>query len=317
MEAKCIRLFSLNLYVFYVLLLCIQKGLTITTNRGTDMHHTQFRHERHYKSFGIQSKQQQQHPQHTPTTARINEAVHAFHPSNNLHLFNSSQYNVHSMRRLTTTTTRKPFTTTRQNRRIYFKQNPSRPSVVSHNHQNSLKLHNHSRTPPFRHTTPMPMSPATVAPEYVHRNSLTHDEYIRKGNKVGNKVENVFFTISKYGATAIPQSTVLSKSSASIHSITKSTMPIQLTSRPHPIYRGSEEQDNYFNEFNERNYGSDPFRAKNHREIIADGNRGKEMNLKNVINDDDNEYADGVGDDDDDEDEDDYEDDYEYAVSVC
>lgn len=304
MKAKCIRLFTLNLYVFYFLLLCIRKGLTITTHHGTDMHHTLFRHERHYKSSGLQSNQQQHHPQHTPTTG-INEAVHAFHPSNNLHLFHSSQHNAHSMRRLTTTTTRKPFTT-RQIRQNNFIQNPTRPFATSHNHQNALKLHNHSYRPPFRHTTLM----STVAPEYVHRNSLTHDEHVRKGNKV----ENMFFTTSKYGTTTpIPQSTALSKSSTSVQSIiTKSIMQIHSTPRPRPVYRGSVEQDDYFNEFNEKNYGSDTFRAKNYRELIADGNRGKEMNLKNIINDDDNEDTEEVGDDDDDEDDDDE----EYDVSM-
>lgn len=253
------------------------------------MHHTLFRHERHHKSAGFQSNEQQ-HPKRTLTTG-INEAVHAFHPSNNFHLLHSSQYNSHHTRSVTTTTTQKPFTT-RPIRQNNFIQNPSKPFATSNNHQLSFKLHNQSHKPPFRHSTQMPMS--TVAPENVHRNSLTHDEYVRKSNKV----ENLFFTTSKYGTTAIPQS----KSSTSIHT-TKRIMQIHSTPQPRPVYRGSEEQDDYFNEFNEKNYRSDTFGAKNYREIIADGNRRKEMNLKNVINDDDNEDTEEAEDDDDEDEE--------------
>lgn len=292
MKAKCIRLFTLNLYVFYFLLLCIQKGLTITTNHGKGIHHTLYRHARHYKSSGFQSNQQQHH---TPTTG-INEAVHAFHPSNNLHSFHSLQYNTHYMRSLTTTTTRKPFTT-RQIRHNNFIPNPPKPIATSNNHQISLKLQTHSHKPPFQHTTLMSMS--TVAPENVHRNSLTHDEHVRKGNKV----ESLFFTTSKHGTTVIPQSTALSKSSASIHSNTKSKMQIHSTPQPRPLHRRSDEQDDYFNEFNEKNYRSDKFAAKNHRGTVADGNRGKEMNLKNVKNDDDNEDVEEMEDDDEDDEE--------------
>lgn len=297
MKAKCIRLFTLNLYVFYFLLLCIQKGLTITTNHGNGMHHTMFRHERHFNPSGFQSNQKQ-HPHHSPSTS-INEAVHAFHPSNNLHFFHSSQYNSHYMRSLTTTTTRKPFITgqMRQHNNLFI-QNPSKSIATSNHHQTSLKLHNHSHKPPFRHTTLMTMSPSTIAPENVHRNSLTHDDHVRKSNKV----ENMFFTTT-------------TKSSASIQSITKSIMQIHPTPQQRPVYRGSEQQDDYFNEFNEKNYRSDTFRPKNYREIMADGNRGKEMNLKNVINDDDDDDGDNNNEDGE-EVEDDDEDDEEYDVSM-
>lgn len=309
MKAKCIRLFTLNLYVFYFLLLCIQKGLTITTNHEKGMHHTLFRHERHYKPTGILrngfQSNQQQHLQNTPSTG-INEAVHAFHPSNNFHLPHSLQHNIHYLRSPTTTTTGRPFTT-RQIRHKHYVQHPTKSFAITNNNQIPLKLHNHSIKPPFRYTTLISMSPSTVAPTNIHRNSLTHDEHVRKINKV----ENMFFSSSKYGTTAIPQSAgVLSKSSGSVRSITKSIMQISPTPQPRrPIYRRVEEQDDYFNEFNEKNYRSDTFTATNDREIIADGNRGKEMNLKNVINDDDNEDSEEMEDDDEEDDE-------EYDVSM-
>lgn len=290
------------MYVFYILLLCIHKGLTVTAN-----HHT-LRHEKHYKSSGIQSYQQplQQHFRNTPAT-EINEAVHAFHPSNNLHSLHPSQYNPHYMSRLTTTTTQKPYTT----RQARHKNHYQSPSATSNNHPNSLKLHNHSHKQPFEyHTTLTAMSPlTTAAPEYVHRYPFTHDEHVGKVNQA----ENPFLTTSKYGPTTIPQLMDLSESSASEESITENIRRTHQTSLPHrPVYRGSVEQDDYFNEGNY--YGSDTYRAKNYREIIAGGNRGKEMNSKNVINDDDNggyivEVDEG-------EDADDEEEDYYVSMSI-
>lgn len=280
MKAKCIRLFTLNLHVFYFFLLCIQKGLTITTDHGNVAHHRLFRHERHYQPSGYRSNQEKS-AHHTSTTAGVNEAVHAFHPSNNLHLLHSLKFNSRYMKTVVTTTTPKPYTT-RKIRQNSF-QSPSKLGGTSNSY---YKLYNHLHKPPFLTTTIVSMSPATtVAPESVHRNSLIDDERIHKSKKM----ENFFLPTSKHGTTMRPQS-ILSKSSA--------------YGTVRPVYSGMREPEDYISEFNGKNYRSDTFAVKHYGEIIPDDNLGKDINLKDVGNDDD------------DDDEDTEEDDEEYDVSI-
>lgn len=143
MKTKCLKLLTWNVYIFYFLLCSVENGWARSTNQSSQsilphspfsqtpqpmLQHRQttiFRHERQNVGFYNNSQQplqqiKQRHLGHQkqqsfqlsrPTTTpkpefkrrEIHEAVHAFHPSNNLHLRHSLQNNYHPIRSHLTT----------------------------------------------------------------------------------------------------------------------------------------------------------------------------------------------------------------------
>lgn len=140
MKTKCLKLLTWNVYIFYFLLCSVENGWARRTDQSIQPHRpfsqtpkpmlqhrptTIFRHERQNVGFYDNTQQplQQLKPRHLghqqqqsfqlsgPTTTpipefkrrEIHEAVHAFHPSNNLHLRHSSQNNYHPIRSHLTT----------------------------------------------------------------------------------------------------------------------------------------------------------------------------------------------------------------------
>lgn len=143
MKTKCLKLLTWNVYIFYFLLCSVENGWARSTNQSSQsilphsnfthtpqpmLQHRQtiiFRHERQNVGFYNNSQQPLQQPKQRhlghqqqqsfqlsrPKTTpmpefkrrEIHEAVHAFHPSNNLHLRHSLQNNYHPIRSHLTT----------------------------------------------------------------------------------------------------------------------------------------------------------------------------------------------------------------------